>query len=138
MRRTALAAMAALLAAAGCSTSAPSPQATVTVTATPTASSPSPQASSSASANARLLVSALASGTSASMLAARSSVAGPVMTHYIRLQALESEAIEASGQQEDVTSVTAIGGGYQLCYPQGQGCQSFTASALTPQATSPA
>src|SRR6478752_3394817 len=114
MRRTVLATMAALLAAAGCSTSAPSPQATVTVTATLTAS---PQASSLASANARLLVSALASGTSASMLAARSSVAGPVMTHYIRLQALQAEAAAASGQPEDVGSVTAIsGGGYQSCY----------------------
>jgi hypothetical protein len=61
------------------------------------------------------------------MLSARHSVAGPVMTHYIRMQALQAEAAAASGQPEDVGSVTAISGGYQTCYPQGQGCQSFTA-----------
>jgi hypothetical protein len=128
MRRTALDAMAALLAAAGCGTSAPSPQATVTVTAPPTASSSSQQASSLARANARLLMSALASGSPASIRSARDSVAGPVMTPYIRMQALLAEAAAASGQPQDVGSVTAIsGGGYQICYPQGQGCQSFSA-----------
>jgi len=130
MRRTALAAMAALLAATGCSTSAPSPRATVTVTATPAASSPapSPQASSSlARANARLIVGALASGTSASISSVRNSVAGPMMTHYLRLQALEAEALDAAGTPEDAGSVTRIAGGYQNCYSGGQGCQSFTA-----------
>jgi hypothetical protein len=74
------------------------------------------------------VVSALASGSPASIRSARDSVAGPVMTPYIRMQALLSEAAAASGQPEDVCSVTAIsGGGYQICYPQGQGCQSFSA-----------
>ncbi len=129
MKYAAPAAIAAL-ALAGCGTSAPAPHATVTVTAHAAASgsaAPS-QASSEAHANARLIVSALASGTSASMLSARKLVAGTVMTHYISLQAIQTEAAEASGQPQPAESVTATGGGrYQLCYPQGGGCQSFSA-----------
>jgi hypothetical protein len=130
VKRTALAATAAVLAAAGCGTSAPSPQATVTVTAPPAGSSAksSPQASSQARANARLLVDALASGSSASMLSARKLVAGPVMIQYIRFQVAEAGAAEESGQPESPGSVAVIGkGSYQNCLPQGQGCQSFTA-----------
>lgn len=130
VRMTPLAAMAALLAAAGCGPSSPAPQATVTVTAPAAASGTAAptQPSSAAHANARLLTSALASGSSASLLSARKLVAGPVMTYYIRLQALDAEAADASGQPEAAGSVSAIGGGgYQICYPQGQGCQPFTA-----------
>jgi hypothetical protein len=119
-----------IAAAAGCSTaSAPNPQATVTVTAPPAAaSSASPQASSQANANARLLVSALASGNSESVQSARKLVAGPVMTHYIRFQVINAEAWEQSGQGNASASVTATSGGsYQMCYPQGGGCQAFTA-----------
>lgn len=113
-------------AVAGCGggTSAPSPQATVTVTARPAASS---AASSQAHANARLLVDALASGTSASMQSARKLVAGPVMIHYIRFQVVDAEAAEESGQPGVPGSVSLTGGRYQICYSRGQGCQSFTA-----------
>jgi hypothetical protein len=128
-RISTIAALAAAL--AGCSASAPTPQATVTVKATAAASGsavPSPQASSQAHANARLLVDALASSTSASIQSAHKLVAGPVMTRYIRFQVIYAEAWEESGQPGVPASVTATGAdSYQMCYPQGQGCQSLTA-----------
>jgi hypothetical protein len=126
MKKIILIAAGAIAAAAGCSTaSAPAPQ-TVTVTASGAAATP--QASSQALANARLLVDALASGNSASMLPARKLVAGPVMTRYIRFQVIEAEAAEESGQPESPGSVTATGAGsYQQCTPPGQGCQTFSA-----------
>ena len=71
---------------------------------------------------------ALASNNSATMRTARKLVAGPVMTHGVSLQAIQDEAAEASGQAGAAGSLTATGGNsYQICYPQGQGCQSFTA-----------
>jgi hypothetical protein len=121
------------LPAAGCGNSAPSPQATVTVTATAAASgaataSPSRQTAALARANARLLVDALANGSSGSIASARKSVAGPVMTRYIGFQVVDAQAWEESGQPSTSASVTATGGGsYQICWPQGQGCQSFSA-----------
>jgi hypothetical protein len=127
---TPLAAIVGLLAAAGCGTSSPAPQVTVTVTSAPSVSgaASSPHPSSQAHANAPLLVSALASGSSASLLSARKLVAGPAMIRYIRFQVIYAEAAEESGQPGVPGSVSVVPpGSYQLCYPQGQGCQSFTA-----------
>jgi hypothetical protein len=123
----ALAAAAVLTSAAACASS-PAPASTPTRTPTPApTSAPAVAATGAASSHARLLVDALASGTSASALSASSLVAGPVMTHYISFQATYAEAAEAAGQPERPSSVTVTGANsYQLCYPQST-CQSFTA-----------
>lgn len=117
---------AAVLALAACGASSPPAAPATTPPATTPAAAHAPAPSPQASQDARLLVGDIATSSSSGTMAALSVVAGPVMTAYVTLQAIEAEASEAAGQPYPAESVTAIGGGYQLCLPQGQ-CDSFTA-----------
>ena len=110
----------------GCGTSSPAPAASTSSTSAPATTPAAVVATTPATAaDARLLIDALATGSSATMQSAVSSVSGPVMMSYITLQVIEDAAAEGSGQPYPAESVTAIGGGYQLCVPQGQ-CDSVT------------
>ena len=119
---------AAVLALAACGTSSP-PASPATTPATTSATTPSAALASSsppqASQDARLLVGDVATSTSAGRCQRSAWLPGNVMTAYVTLQAIEAEAAEGAGQPYASESVTAIGGGYQLCLPQG-GCDSFT------------
>ena len=92
----------------------------------PISSPPSSSSASVAEANAKLIAYALASESASEVSSTGSSVAGPVMPHYIRMQALWDTAYAAAGDSAQPGSVTQIPGGFQSCWPGATGCQSYT------------
>jgi hypothetical protein len=134
--RQAIAGIAAVLAGAaviaGCGGTAvhhaaPTPAHSTAATAPAPTATHAP-ASASASANAQLFAYGLASDTVASVSSLRSSVAGPVMSHYLTYQSIRSEAAAAAGQPYPPGTVTRIPGGFQICADSSSGgvCQSLT------------
>lgn len=120
-------ALAVLALVTGCGSAGTAMRSPTPAAHTAGAASPAQNASSSATghADAQLFAYGMASDSEASISALLSSVAGPVMHSYIRLQALEAAAYAAEGQAGQPGTVTRILGGFQICFGT-QGCQSFT------------
>lgn len=86
---------------------------------------PSLPATGRGSDNARRIAYALASNNPATISALTSAVAGKVMLAYIGAQALAQQAYAQNGQSGPPGTVTAIAGGFQVCFTAAS-CQSYT------------
>ena len=121
-------AVALAIALAACGAGHHTPHPAATAAATPQASSAaSPSASAvSAITNERLFADGMAA--SIPVVPARV-VAGAVMRAYVRFEHAYGAAAGAVGQPFPSDSVTQIGGGFKLCWPDtgnGSGCEAFT------------
>jgi hypothetical protein len=127
-KRRALATAAMMLLIAGCGSHSPGTPVSPTGAGTSpaTKSTPTTSVAEKPVAGARLIAQALADQSSAQILPLLSYVTGPVMPSYLRMHALWDEVNAAAGSPSQPGTVTAISGGYQICYAQQGGCQSLT------------
>lgn len=103
------------------------------VAAAPAGRGPSAATSLTAAAqrNARRVAQALAGNSPAAILALDSATAGPVMTAYIRSQAIYAEVYAEAGQTDPAETVTSAVSGFRLCYANND-CQRLTGFQANP------